>query len=622
MFRKNAISLLAVLAMTAAAAALLAVNTARADEIERLLSGTDAQSFPVGEDIVANLRTGRHDAEAMKTRIAKVSSMPFNSALEIDITRTAKYTNMLNMYINTKKPVRKGDVIFLTFYTKCIRSENDTANGLIAAAFGSGYPNRVFEREFTSTANKWTRVYTHAVSAADYAPGKAALRLWFGYRPQKILIADIRLINFGKTTRPDTLPVMELRYEGMEPGAKWRKDALKRIEQYRKSDISITVVDGSGQPVKDANVSVKLTRLAFAFGGTYRAKMHTPGETDVDLDTFQRHFKQLFNTAVLPNALKWKHYDTEGQTSAPLAYKWLKANDFDVRGHNLIWPGWNFLPSWLKNYANDPAAIRRLTTEHIEEVLTEWKGRLVDWDVVNEVYRQHDLLDICGDEILIDWFKLARRLDPNAKLYYNDAKVLVDNQPGHQDHYYETIKWLLSKNAPVDGMGFQCHVHSLVPPEITYKRIERFAGLGPEIQITEFDIQVPGISDELQAQYARDFMTAVFSHPKTTGIVTWLGGNPIREDPRNTSRGQCAFYRRDWSIKPLGQTWLDLKNKQWNTNTAGKTDSHGTFKTRAFHGRYDITITSNGKVKKIETTIGKQDKTIEVRLTKVRQAAP
>ncbi len=613
MLRKNTINLLAVLALTAASAALPAVNTARAGEIDRLLNTAPVQSFPAGVDIVANLRTSRHDAGAMKTRIAKVSDMPFTTALEIDVTRTAKYTTMLNMYINTEKPVRKGDVIFLTFYTKCARSENDTAAGLIAAAFGSGYSSRVLEREFASTG-KWTRVYTHALSSADYPPGKTALRFCFGYRPQKILIADIRLINFGKSVSPDTLPVMPLRYEGMEPGAKWRKDALKRIEQYRKSDISITVVDDSGRGVKDANVSVKLTRHAFGFGGTYRAKMHTPGKTDIDLGTFQEHFKQLFNTAVLPNALKWKHYATEGQRSAPLAYEWLKENGFDIRGHNLIWPGWNFLPPWVKNYADDPAKLRRLTMEHIEEVLTEWKGRLIDWDVVNEVYRQHDILDICGDDILIDWFKLARRLDPNTKLYYNDANVLVNNQPGHRDHYYETIKWLLSKNTPVDGMGFQCHVHSLVPPEITYKRIKRFAHLGPEIRITEFDIQVPGISDELQAQYARDFMTAVFSHPKTTGIVTWLGGNPLREDPRNTSRVQCAFYRHDWTIKPIGQTWLDLKNNQWNTNTAGKTDRQGTFKTRAFHGQYNIEVTGNGKVKKIETTIGKHDKTIKVRL--------
>ncbi|MCK4960779.1 MAG: endo-1,4-beta-xylanase [Planctomycetes bacterium] len=613
MLTKNTIKLLAISALTAATTALLAVNTTQAGKIDRFLNTAPTQSFPAGEDIIANLRTSRHDADAMKTRIATVSDMPFTTALEIDVTRTAKYTNMFNMYIKTKRPVQKGDVIFLTFYTKCIRSENDTAGGLIVAAFGSGYPSHVFEQEFASTG-KWTRVYTHAVSPADYPPGKAALRFSFGYNPQKILIADIRLINFGKTIGPDTLPTMEIRYEGMEPDAKWRKDALKRIDQHRKTDISITVVDDSGQPVKNANVSVKLTRHAFAFGGTYRAKMHTPGKTDIDLDTFQKHFKQLFNTAVLPNALKWKHYATEGQTSAPQAYQWLKANNFDIRGHNLIWPGWNFLPPWVKNYEDDPAKLRRLTMEHIEEVLTEWKGRLIDWDVVNEVYRQHDLLDICGDEILIDWFKLARRLDPKTKLYYNDANVLVNNQPGHRDHYYETIKWLLEKQAPVDGMGFQCHVHSLVPPEVTYKRIERFAALGPEIQITEFDIQTPGISDELQAQYARDFMTAVFSHPKTTGIITWLGGNPLREDPRNTSRGQCAFYSQDWTIKPLGQTWLDLKNNQWNTNTTGTTDNRGTFKTRAFHGQYDITITNNGKVKKTETTIGKHDKTIKVRL--------
>jgi len=193
---------------------------------------------------------------------------------------------------------------------------------------------------------------------------------------------------------------------------------------------------------------------------------------------------------------------------------------------------------------------------------------------------------------------------------------LANHQPGHADHYYETIRWLLKQGAPVDGMGFQSHVHTLVPPEVVYRRIERFAALAPEIQITEFDIQVPDISDELQARYARDCLIAVFSHPKTVGFVTWLGGMPLREieTTHPSARMQCAFFRKDWTIKPIGQVWLDLKEKQWNTSARGQTDTKGRFQTRGFHGDYDITVSHHDKTKRFNATVDGEGATISVQL--------
>lgn len=251
--------------------------------------------------------------------------------------------------------------------------------------------------------------------------------------------------------------------------------------------------------------------------------------------------------------------------------------------------------------------------ERIERMLADWRGKLAEWDVVNEVYRQHDLLDICGQEILVDWFKLARRLDPAAKLYYNDANTLVNNQPGHQDHYYQTIQWLLEQGAPVDGMGFQCHVHSLIPPEVIYQRIDRFAQLGPEIHITEFNILSPEIPETIRGRYARDFMIAVFSHPKPVGIVAWLARG-LRESSWNRSKAGAAFFREDWSVKPVGQAWLDLKTKEWHTYEQGKTDANDHFQTRGFHGKYEVLVKTGKDSKIVQASLGKEDRTIRITL--------
>jgi hypothetical protein len=63
----------------------------------------------------------------------------------------------------------------------------------------------------------------------------------------------------------------------------------------------------------------------------------------------------------------------------------------------------------------------------------------------------------------------------------------------------------------------------------------------------------------------------------------------------------AAMYRRDWTLKPNGQAWIDLVKKQWWTTANGQTDTLGQFRTRAFHGDYQVTVTlPNGK-KKIVT---------------------
>ena len=140
------------------------------------------------------------------------------------------------------------------------------------------------------------------------------------------------------------------------------------------------------------------------------------------------------------------------------AYQWLVNNEIPVRGHCIIWPGWHYLPDRLRHYENDPEMLRRLCEERIDSLLAEWSGKLAEWDVVNEVYMQDDLLEICGREILVDWFKQVRRLDPDAKLYYNDANTLANHQPGR----FELRQYAIDRREPhVLAAGVERVVHIL-----------------------------------------------------------------------------------------------------------------------------------------------------------------
>ncbi|MFQ5928382.1 MAG: hypothetical protein ACE5MK_01695 [Acidobacteriota bacterium] len=157
----------------------------------------------------------------------KNAEATFSAVLEIDIARTPTDVNHLRLYRKTGEPISKGDVLSLSFFARSIHSANDTGTGLITAALQKDWRNRIFYREF-SLGSEWKRYYLRAISPADFSTGEATFSFLCGYRPQKILIAEIKLINFGKQLRLNHLPAMPVTYRGMDAKAIWRKKAWQR----------------------------------------------------------------------------------------------------------------------------------------------------------------------------------------------------------------------------------------------------------------------------------------------------------------------------------------------------------------------------------------------------------
>ena len=117
--------------------------------------------------------------------------------------------------------------------------------------------------------------------------------------------------------------------------------------------------------------------------------------------------------------------------------------------------------------------------------------------------------------------------------------------------------------------------------------LDRFARLGLPIAITEFDINSE--DEQLQADYTRDFLTACFSHPAVSEIVTWGFWEKRHWFPK------AALWRADWSLKPNGKAWVELTTRKWWTQASGTTDSQGRYGARGFLGQYRVTATYKGK---------------------------
>lgn len=337
-----------------------------------------------------------------------------------------------------------------------------------------------------------------------------------------------------------------------------------------------------------------MIRHAFPFGSAVAAEQLLSESEDGE--RYRRTVQDLFNRVVLENDLKWFHWRSHRERTLA-ALKWLREHGLPVRGHTLVWPSWHNSPREWESLQKDSEGLRRAVRDHVTEEASAVRGQVVEWDVINEPYANDQIMEVLGEDVMVEWFRAARAADPEAKLYINDYGILsaggIDRR--HQDHYHETIRMLIEKGAPIEGIGMQGHFGShLTPPERLWEILDRFAELGLEIQITEFDINN---SDEMiQAAYTRDFLTAMFAHPAVKGVLTWGFWEGRHWIPK------AAMFRRDWSLKSNGQAWIDLVKKQWWTDEQGTTDATGRYTTRGFLGDYQVEASAGtGSVRQTAT---------------------
>ncbi len=543
-------------------------------------------------DTVEAFKLSGPQAADAKASVVDVDNPDFKRAIRAQTLKQPQRPYEIQLAAKNVAPIKKDDVLLATFWMRTL--ESPMQEGFVGFTFEQGSAD--FKRSFgyeTSAGTSWKRFDLPFRSAGDYAPGEAVMNLRVGFMPQTVEFGGISLTDYGADYDIKTLPATKLTYPGGELDAPWRKAAQERIEKIRKGDLNIVVRDANGKPIPGAEVVVKQTRQKFAFGSAVSAKALV---SDDPADAkYQEMVKTLFNRIVFENDLKWDRWKADRETPQK-ALKWLRDNNIEARGHVLVWPSWHHSPTEWKALENDPAALNAAVNAHITDEVGTLRGQLHDWDVENEPFKNHDIIDVLGPQVQAEWFKKAREADPKATLYLNDYGIVAagGKDLAHQQHFEDTIKRLIKDGAPIGGIGMQAHFGSdLTPPTKMLEILDRFAKFGLPLQMTEFDVQAP--NEQLQADFTRDFLTVMFSHPAVNGVVMWGFWEGRHYAP------SAALWNKDWSVRPNGQAWLDLVQKEWKTNVLAKTSADGMLKTRAFLGDYQITVNANGK--KLEKTI-------------------
>lgn len=257
-------------------------------------------------------------------------------------------------------------------------------------------------------------------------------------------------------------------------------------------------------------------------------------------------WKTHFNSMVCENEMKWTALQPSSGnfqfSQANAMVNAARSSGMLVRGHVLCW--FDQTPDWVFQGVSKEVLLGRLRN-HISKIMSEFKGKVYAWDVVNEAvigyndndqdvgedlgslkrwgYRNSKWYQIAGEDHIFEAFKAARAADPNAKLFYNDFWNYLD---GKREFIISFVKKLKEQNL-IDGVGLQCHLNISAAQEkknnqSAYqtvdnleKEIREYAALGLDVHITELDISI----------YTRDYV----SDDKSK----WYQGNDLNEEYQN-----------------------------------------------------------------------------------------
>ncbi|WP_421734447.1 endo-1,4-beta-xylanase [Cellulomonas sp.] len=237
-----------------------------------------------------------------------------------------------------------------------------------------------------------------------------------------------------------------------------------------------------------------------------------------------------FTLVVPENAMKW---DATEPSQNSFSYgggdqvvSYAASGGKKVYGHTLVWH--SQLPGWVNNLSG--TALQSAMTNHVTNVATHFKGKVVAWDVVNEAFgengeRRSDspFQQKLGDGYIETAFRAARAADPNAKLCINDYNTDAVNSKSTA--IYNLVKDFKARGVPIDCVGFQSHLIIGQVPSTMQQNLQRFADLGVDVRVTELDIRMQTPSDATKlATQAADFKKVFqicLAVSRCQGVTIW-----------------------------------------------------------------------------------------------------
>jgi endo-1,4-beta-xylanase len=250
-------------------------------------------------------------------------------------------------------------------------------------------------------------------------------------------------------------------------------------------------------------------------------------EDALEDDAYRNRVLTTFTSVTPENAMKWEivepargDFDFE---EADHLVQFAERTHKRVRGHPLVWD--YQLPDWLENEGWSAPELKQVMRDHITVLMRRYRGRIDEWDVVNEPLAADGSLKAniwartLGPGYIADAFHVAHQADPKAKLFLNEL-----NAESHKPRARALLtlaRNLKKSGVPIDGVGFEFHVTGENAP--SRGRIDELAKatdrVGLSFAVTELDVR--DTAEARQAQVYGDASSACAEAPNCTGVTVW-----------------------------------------------------------------------------------------------------
>ena len=216
---------------------------------------------------------------------------------------------------------------------------------------------------------------------------------------------------------------------------------------------------------------------------------------------------EQFSVLTPGNEMKWQVVEpTQGTfnwTGADNLVNFAEEHHQRVRGHTLVWH--NQLPNWLTQGVNNGtisnSQLRDLLHQHITTEVSRYRGRIWQWDVLNEMFADANPSQLnpndfwishLGAGVIADAFRWAHAADPGALLCYNDYNIAgEDGSNAKFNAAFAMVKSLVAQGVPIDCVGDQGHLDLQFGfnQVLMTQDLRSYASLGLKVAITEADVR-------------------------------------------------------------------------------------------------------------------------------------
>ncbi|HCL92237.1 MAG: endo-1,4-beta-xylanase [Verrucomicrobia bacterium] len=392
------------------------------------------------------------------------------------------------------------------------------------------------------------------------------------------------------------------------------------IEQFRKGDCLLEVVDAAGKPVPDARVEARQTRHEFLFGcNAFVLGQLKPEDLE---QRYEAAFARLFNFATVP--FYWEGLEPargELRYAEPARDIWRRPppdrflpfaakHGITLKGHPLLWHAYN--PAWLPKDANE---LRELYRKRFREISRRYADKISIWDVVNESLvctTNYPLYSPAREYVGWAFQEVAPLFPPQTILMINEVTGF-NFRPVGTNPYLAQIRQLLDQGAAIRGIGFQYHYMRRealdkylagkdCSPQGLLDLYEEAGRFGLPLYITEITFPSAGQDgEELQAAVVRDHYRLWFSVPRMAGITWWNLGDGTAVKGENEALGGLldAQFQSKAAYRALDQ----LINETWKTRAQVQTDPEGKARFRGFYGKYRVVVQRGGQTRELELSL-------------------